>query len=309
MFFLKKLINYILSINKIFILFRFGNAIGDQLLMSGVAKLIQKKYNYKIIIFTKFPELFKNNPYVYKTYRVLTSSFFSNILIKFFRIINSHLIKEFIYDTKNEKVFNLKNYPNIHIAEYHSLGLGLNLQFNNFKNEIFFSKKELKLFNENLNLPKKFALIQSQGKTSFTPNREWGPENFQRVVDNTPQIKWIQIGKETDFKIKNTLFFYSKFNLREIAYIIYKSKLLLCLEGFYYHLANSFRIKKILIMSGFMSQKNIYYKNNNNIIIKNINKLKCYPCYKLDKCDIPKKPCTNLISYKYVIKKIIKNYK
>jgi ADP-heptose:LPS heptosyltransferase len=305
---LKKLINNFLSINRIFILFRFGNAIGDQLLMTGIVKLIKKKYNYNIIILTKFPELFKNNPNVYKIFRISTKSIFSNILIKFFKKINSHLIKEFIFETKHDKIFKLNNYQNKHIAEYHSLGLNLNLKFNNFKNEIFFSKNEIKYFSENLNLPKKFALIQSQGKTSFTPNREWGAEKFQKIVDSTRQINWIQIGKDSDYKIRNTLLFYTKFNFRELAYIISKAQLLLSLEGFYYHLANSFKIKKILIMSGFMSQKNIYYNNNNNIIIKKTDNLKCYPCYKLYKCDVPKKPCTNLISHKYVIKKIMSHY-
>jgi ADP-heptose:LPS heptosyltransferase len=305
---LKKIINKFLSANKIFILYRLGNAIGDQLLMTGVAKLIKKKYNYNIIILTKFPELFENNPNIYKTYKITTQSFFSNIFVKLLKKINSDFIKEFMHESADKKIFNLKNYQSIHIANYHSLNLNLNLKFKNYKNEIFFSDKEHKFFKENLNLPCKFALIQSQSKTSFTPNREWGLQNFQKIVDSTPQINWIQIGKKTDTQIRNTYSFYTKFNLRELAYIIYRSRLLLCLEGFYYHLANSFRTKKILIMSGFMSVKNIYYKNNNNIIVKNIDNLKCYPCYKLYKCDIPNKPCTNLISYKFVLKKVLKNY-
>ena len=61
-------------------------------------------------------------------------------------------------------------------------------------------------------------------------------------------------------------------------------------------------------MSGFMSKQNIYYKNNNNIIINKVKNLKCYPCYKLYNCDIPKKPCTNLITPNEVVKEIINNY-
>jgi hypothetical protein len=64
--------NFILEKINIFIIYRFGNARGDQLLMSGVVDIIKKKYNYKIIILTKYPEFFLNNPYIYKVF------FFSN---------------------------------------------------------------------------------------------------------------------------------------------------------------------------------------------------------------------------------------
>jgi len=305
---IEKLVTKFLSANNILILFRYGNSIGDQLLMTGVANLIKKKYKHKIIILTKFPELFSYNPNIYKVYKINSNNLVSRIVIKVIKKINSPLIKEFLYKKDNGRIFNLSNYKNQHIAEYNSLNLNLNLDFNNFRNEIFFSDDEIKKFENNLKLPKKFALIMSEGKTSFTPNREWGIKNFQHFVNKTQKIKWIQIGKDTDYKIKNTFYLYTESNLRELAYIIYRSKLLVCLEGFYYHLANSFKIKKILIMSGFMSKQNIYYKNNNNIIINKVKNLKCYPCYKLYNCDIPKKPCTNLITPNEVVKKIIKNY-
>jgi ADP-heptose:LPS heptosyltransferase len=305
---IEKLVTKFLSANNILILFRYGNSIGDQLLMTGVANLIKKKYKYKIIILTKFPELFSYNPNIYKVYKINTSNLISRIVIKIIKKINSPLIKEFLYKQDNGRIFNLSNFKNQHIAEYNSLNLNLNLNFNNFRNQIFFSDDEIKKFENNLKLPEKFALIMSEGKISFTPNREWGIRNFQHIVNATQKIKWIQIGKDTDYKIKNTFYLYTKSNLRELAYIIYRSKLLVCLEGFYYHLANSFNMKKILIMSGFMSKQNIYYKNNNNIIINKIKHLKCYPCYKLYNCDIPKKPCTNLITPSEVVKEIIKNY-
>jgi len=304
-----KLINKILSNLNIFILYRLGNAVGDQLLMTGIVKLIFKKYNYKIIVLTKFPELFINNPNVYKVYKIHSDNIFHNLLIKIIKRFNSSRIKEFLNNHINVKVFNLCDYQNMHIAEYHAKNLNLNLNFKNFKNNIFFTASEKMEYDKNLNLPKEYCLIQSEGKKTFTLNREWGVQNFQRVVDLTyNHINWIQIGNNSDFKLKNTLQCYTKSNLRELAYIIYKSKLLVCLEGFYYHLANSFKKKKILIMSGFMHEKNIFYNNNNNIFIKKTKNLKCYPCYKLYDCDVPGKPCTDLISYKDVIKVINENF-
>jgi hypothetical protein len=40
---IEKLVTKFLSANNILILFRYGNSIGDQLLMTGVANLIKKK--------------------------------------------------------------------------------------------------------------------------------------------------------------------------------------------------------------------------------------------------------------------------
>ena len=135
---IEKFVTKFLSANNILILFRYGNSIGDQLLMTGVANLIKKKYKNKIIILTKFPELFSYNPNIYKVYKINSNNLISRIVIKIIKKINSPLIKEFLYKKDNGRIFNLSNYKNQHIAEYNSLNLNLNLDFNNFRNEIFF---------------------------------------------------------------------------------------------------------------------------------------------------------------------------
>ena len=46
------LINFFLRILNIFILWRCGQAIGDQVLMSGIARSLKLNFNSKIIIIT-----------------------------------------------------------------------------------------------------------------------------------------------------------------------------------------------------------------------------------------------------------------
>ena len=58
----------------------------------------------------------------------------------------------------------------------------------------FFLVMKKKKFLKKTNLPDEYGLIQSGGKVSFTPNREWGAKNFQKVIDDFKNVNWVQIG-------------------------------------------------------------------------------------------------------------------
>lgn len=281
----KQLFDSFLEKRKILIIYRLGRAVGDHLLMTGFIKLLKDQHQYKVYVFSNYPDLFKFNKKIEKIYK-LKFNLISSLTVKFFNYVKCENIKEFLNPSENPgKIFALSKYQNIHIAQYQSINFNLDLNFENLKNEFFLSSEENKVFSEKFKLPDNYALIQSGGKISFTPNREWGAQNFQKIIDNLNHINWIQIGGDNDVVLKNTNFFYYGKSLRELAYIISKSKFILCQEGFYYHLANAFTIKKFLIMSGFMHKKNIFYNNNNNILIHKTENLKCYPCYKLYECN------------------------
>ena len=300
--------NFILEKINIFIIYRFGNARGDQLLMSGVVDIIKKKYNYKIIILTKYPEFFLNNPYIYKVFFFSNKNFIHKIFYKIFKKLNFKRIKEFEYcSNKNEnlKIFDLCNYQDIHLAEYHSKNLDLDLNFSNFNNSFFFSDEELLFFNKKFKLPERFSVIQPYGKTSFTKNKEWDILKFQGLLNSLPSYNWVQIGFDDEKRLENTNIFFQNLNLRELFFIIYKCEFLVCLEGLYNHIGNCFKKKTFLILSGFLHEKNITYSNN--IIIKKFDNLSCYPCYKIYDCDISGKPCTNNIMIADVVKVINSN--
>ena len=290
---MKKILRYLFDIilkkKKILIIYRYGQAVGDHLLITGLIKLIKSQHDYKIFVFTCYPDLFKNNKKIEKVFK-LKFNLLSNLLVKFFNFLKCENIKEFLNRSNNPgKIFGLSQFKDIHITQYQSINFNLNINYENLKNEIFFSNEEIDIFKKKFNLPHEYGLVQSGGKVSFTPNREWGSENFQKVINDLKNVNWVQIGGNNDIILKNTNYFYYGNSLRELAYIVSNSKFFLCQEGFYYHLANAFLTKKFLIMSGFMHRNNIFYKNNNNIFIHQTDKLECYPCYKLYKCDSCKK--------------------
>lgn len=288
---------------KTLIIFRFGKSIGDQLIISGLLKRLNSEKNINIILLIRFTEFFKHNPYVTKVIKFDTNSKFHNILLKVLKILKFNFIIDLTtYNTKQNGYFVLKDYPDIHLSEFLFRNFKVNINLKSLKPYINFSDKELAIYDKKFKLPKKFSIIQAEGKTTFTTNKEWGFHNFQQVVNLTNKINWIQITKDEDEQKLENVIMLPKLKLRELAYLIYKSDFVLCIEGLYNHIAAAFDKKTFLILSGFTSEKNVAYKNN--IIIKNEENLKCSPCYKLYKCDVPSKPCTNSILPSFVVNKI-----
>ena len=303
---IKKIIDSFLKKKKFFIIYRLGNAIGDQFLLTGIARLISKQFNYKVIVLCKYEEVFLNNIFIYKFIKFCRSSYISRILYKFFEYFDFEMIRNFSSGViDKDGFFGLKNFQNIHLAKYHSLRLKLDIDFKDYKPDIFFSDTEILKMQEKFKLPEKFSIIQASGKKTFTENKEWDFEKFQNVVNETQNINWIQLCTSKDKKLDNVKSVYNNISLRELFFIIYKSDFVLCLEGFYNHIAAAFEKKTFLLLSGFVSENNINYKNS--FMIEKYKKLNCAPCYKLFKCDIFGKPCTSAITSKDVIDFIKKN--
>lgn len=67
-------------------------------------------------------------------------------------------------------------------------------------------------------LPKNFAIIQPIGKTTYTPNKEWGFDKFQNVVEKTKEINWVQSGLKDVLDLRG-----ETKSLRELAFLISKA--------------------------------------------------------------------------------------
>ena len=123
---LKKVIKNYLEKKNFFILYRFGPAIGDQLLMTGLVNIIKREYNFKILVFTNYPELFFNNPNIYKVYSL--NKIFGFFIYKVLKYFDIPRINEFLYVSDYKKIdgiLDLSNYQDLHLAEYHSKNIKL----------------------------------------------------------------------------------------------------------------------------------------------------------------------------------------
>ena len=302
-FFIKK-INIELKKRNYLIIHRQGTAVGDQICMTGIISKIYKK-NLKIIVFSNYTELFKNNPKISKIYN-LNNFFNKHILLKILNIFEGDSIKSYttkIWDT--DKYTFMKFRPrNIHYGLAHALHFDMNLNSDGFKNEIYFSDNEIIEYKKKFNLQNRYAVIHSESKRTFTKNKDWGPEKIQNVVNKFDKINWIQVGIPGEFILKNTLKCYFNISLRELAFIISNSDFLVCMEGMFNHMASAFNKKNFLIHAGFSTVESCQYPNN--ILIENNSKLKCYPCFSFD-CIEHKKHCDENLTSDYAINIIKKN--
>lgn len=296
---------YCLKKLNIFIIYRDGNAIGDQVCMSGIIKLMYEQYNFKIIVFSNYPEIFEYNHRVWKNIGFNNLNKFVKLyILRFLRLFSGGQIENFMFQYCNDT---LENYmrqtkKNIHLIQAHSMHFKNKVRYIDLHCEIYFSNTELNYFQKKFNLPDEFAIIQPIGKTTFTPNKEWGFGNFQQVITMMPKISWLQVGLSYDVLLKNVIDYRGKTNLRELFYLLSKARFVLANEGLLNHIVSSFNNKSIVVFSGFSCVGLAEYYNT--ISIYDGAYLECKPCWKLHACDIEGKPCMDKISVEGVVNTI-----
>ena len=127
---------------------------------------------------------------------------------------------------------------------------------------------------------------------------------MQKIVDSFQGVNWFQIGTSNEPKLKNCKYLFD-LELKELAFIIYKSNFLVCYEGLFNHLASCFDKKNFLIHTGFLHSNSINYQNN--ILIEENLKMPCYPCFELN-CENHNVDFVNLLNENKVIDIIKKNF-
>lgn len=300
---MKYLINNILNFFQIFIIFRDGFALGEQLYMSSlVNKIKMKETNVKIILLTTCPDLYYHNPLIFKLINIKNNNFFKKIFIVFLKITQgSNIIMFYPYNYKNH---NDKNYlskykKDLHVIKINSERSNVFYNKEDIKNFFYFSKREEENLKKKFNYLKNFNLIQSETKKNFTKNKNWETNNFQEVVDHFSNNQWVQIGLSSDKKIENILNLNGKTTIRELAYLVKNAKLIVCLEGFIAHLSSCFNTKTFVIYSGIVPIENLIY--GNIIPISKSEDLDCSPCYLFTDCNKSEKYCTSRITSSDVI--------
>jgi len=307
MFFTKiisNFINFVFKLFNIIIVYRYGNPIGEIVyLTSFIHKLHKENPARKIIVITKYHEIFFNNKKIFLNIKFSGNPNFNRFILFILNRINGLNIINFnppLINLEKDIHFLINYSKKTHIANL-LIKNNQDGDFKNVKNEFFFSEIEKKELEIKLKLPENFALIHSETKKDFSTIKNWGHKNIQEVVNGIKKIEWIQIGLSTEYNLNNVQ---HKFDLsiREMAYVVYRCRFLVSLEGVFNHLASCFLKKNFLILSGMLPLEATFYPNN--IIISATENLSCFPCYKLNNCFVKNKPCTNKILPVHVIDKI-----
>ena len=296
-----KFLEKFLEKKKIFIIYRIGNAIGDQVCMSAIIEKIYEQKNYKSIVITNYPEIFYNNPNVLKIININKySKFFQKKIISILKRLKkkNKYVEEFRFQGAFEE-FLRKTKLKISLIEIHSYHFDLQLNLKNAKPKIYFSNDEIEKYEKKFNNIKNFAIIQPQGKITYTPNKEWGFDKYQKVVDLTKnEIRWVQVGLSQDKLLKNVIDLRGKTDLRELFYLVKKANFVLSNEGLLNHIAAGVETKSFVIFSGFSNIELAKY--DTTIPIVREPQIKCAPCWLLEKCPINKKCLEEILPEKVV---------
>lgn len=104
-------------------------------------------------------------------------------------------------------------------------------------------------------LPKDYCLIVSGSKRDLTVKR-WGWWNFQKVVDATPDLNWVQIGHDDGGKwhdhprLKGTMDMVGRTSLRELMRVIKYARVLVCGVTLMMWIASAFKTRSVIITGG-----------------------------------------------------------
>jgi ADP-heptose:LPS heptosyltransferase len=125
--------------------------------------------------------------------------------------------------------------------------------------------------------------IQSSGRSAkhHMRTKEWYPERFQEVVNQLKsRFDFVQIGNENDPPLKGALDLRGKSNIRQTAAILAASKLFVGLVGFPMHLARAVDCPAVCVYGGRELPSQTGYICNVNLV----GETSCSPCWRWDDC-------------------------
>ncbi len=301
------LVNIILDKSNFVILFSRGKGLGDGVIITGLISQYKKKTKSNIILFTELEEIYKNNPNVDQVYNFSKNFYLFYLLILF----SGKKIIEFntkTYPYKDifelQRANNNKNFKKT-LAEVIGGNIYNYIDFENFKNEIFFSEKEKVEYTQKFEkvIKEKFALIAPVCKNDYIPVRNWGYEKYQKLV-NQIDINWYQAGTANDRALDNVKQL-SNTSIRELFFLIQNSNFVVANDTSLNHIANCFNVKSFVIMSGFIHKNWVKYKNT--IVVAREPQIECSPCYLKEPCFRDVQYCTEDIKVEKVKEIITKN--
>jgi len=123
--------------------------------------------------------------------------------------------------------------------------------------------------------PEPYIVIAPVGKTKFSANRkEWGLDNFQKLVYLLKERRILQIGLPSDPLLEGVADA-RIYDLRKTAAIISNAELFIGLEGGLMHLARSVETPAVILYGGYIKPEISGYDINTNIY----SDVDCSPCF------------------------------
>jgi hypothetical protein len=270
-------------------LIHFGNTPGDDLLCSIVAHELRKRDGCKWALMSDHPALFEGNSDVEAVIPV------SGALFGAIRALGGAAVKvgypATIHDSDGAIV------PSRHIAAHLCESAGISGMID--------VVPRLTLTEEELGFGRiaegRIAIMSAGSSRVAIPNKEWGPERFQAVVDVLRgSFEFVQLGSERDPRLEGAVDMRGGTTLRQAASVIASSVTFVGLVGFLMHLARAVERRSVIIYGGREAPWQSGYSGNINLT----GDVPCAPCWYLSKCVLEHR-CMTEITVESVVEGIL----
>jgi ADP-heptose:LPS heptosyltransferase len=228
------------------------HGLGDNLLLSAVLPWLREKYSgHKIVVETRWPALFKNNPY---------ANWVTGLHMK---TTARHIKPKYHIDRETTT------------SIYRQLMKWVGASGEGYP-EVFLSADEIARAERQF--PFDFVTICPKGKTTFAANRkEWGFDNFQDLRNMMSDTRFIQVGTPADPLLENVVDC-RHLPVRRTAAVIRGSHFFIGLEGGLMHLAKAVGREAAIVYGGCIRPEVSGYAENLNIY----QSTDCSPCFHSD---------------------------
>lgn len=238
------------------------NGLGDLICATPTIKKISDAYETKITVLSPMPELFKNNPFVDKSYKI------SSVDIDYFN--QNYLMHNSFYNVGKKNSFGIEYKHNrIDIRQFHAIHLGFMLKDDEL--DCFYEPTESLKLTEIPNEP--YVVIHP---VSTWPSRTWNATNWIKLTDelNKIGIPVISIGKDSSetgfFNVEKPVFnfeiplgknFMNKTTISDCWWIIKYSSCFITMDSGLLHLAGTTDVNIIHLGSSINPSFRTPYRN------------------------------------------------
>ena len=234
--------------------------LGDTIASTPTLRKLFKSYGCKINVITNYPEIFKKNEYVKKTY---TPSTMNIDYVK-----ENHIYHNSFYNVGVKDDFGTEvKHNTIDIRQFHAFKLGFML-----------TKEEMEYdylpddFEPIEGLPEKYVLIHP---VQTWPSRTWSAESWMSLVEllNNRGISVVSVGKDSseigffnvqkpifNFEIPNGLNLMNKTSLSQVWHLIQNSISFVTMDSGLLHLAGTTDAEIIQLGSSIKPEFRIPYR-------------------------------------------------
>ena len=238
------------------------NGLGDLICATPTIKKISEAYDNKILVVSKMPEVFKNNPYVERS---IKSSSVDMGYVK-----DNYIVHNSFYNvgSKNERGVEYKH-NTIDIRQFHAINLGFMLGKDEM--ECFYIPTEECSFE----IPKKpYILIHP---VSTWPSRTWSAENWMNLTKelNDKGYDVVSIGKDSsetgffnvqkpvfNFEIEKGLNLMNKTSISDCWHLMINAAAFVTMDSGLLHLAGTTDVPIIHLGSSIKPEFRIPYRDN-----------------------------------------------